>query len=133
MFHKKINSAAPLAEHLKYPEWIHIVFGLVVTNQDQLTRFRIFLTFKMLYTGNSQKEKYHCIFPRAPRFSWMKEFYTWDVGKQWQPKISKLGWGYFTLWKCYIAGCSTKELISLLLSHSTYNLKNKEVLNMEFG
>ena len=56
MLHKKINSAAPLAEHLKYPELIHIEFGLVVTNQDQLTRFRIFLTFKMLHTGNPLKE-----------------------------------------------------------------------------
>ena len=81
MLHKKTNVAAHLVEHLEYSELIHIEFGLVVTNQDQLTRIRIFLTCKVLYTGNPQKKQHHCIFSGAPTFSWMNKFYVWNVGK----------------------------------------------------
>ena len=73
---------------------------------------------------NKQKIKIN-FFRGAPKISRKNDLYTFILGEKWLNKIKKTRIRTPYILKLLYTVCSTKQLISLLLSRSTKNFKNK--------
>ena len=68
--------------------------------------------------GAPQKKPYHCSFRGAAKISRRNDFYTFTLGQTWKNKVNKIRIRALYIFKLLYAECSTKEVITLLLSGS---------------
>ena len=83
MLHKRGNTTAPFAEHLKFQEQMTFTdtFGWIVVNKNRKLESRGYTVWNFYIQGAPQKNRYHCFFREATKISRINAFNTYILGK----------------------------------------------------
>ena len=127
---------APSTSNFKNKQLLQKQFAWIVVKENKKTRVRTLNIWKLLYTGCSTKEVISLVLSQIMKNfknEWPLYIHLWFLANRRKSKLKKYITKTVYILKLLHTGCSTKEVISLLLSQGTWNLKKNDFYKYNLG